>query len=106
MSGVALLSSLARALRVFVATLDPARAIELRQKVAGIGHELAPTPNDADVVLSDLSDGTLRLAPGGGEHDEAGSLPYDSAVEQIRCCPSRRGGRVDRVRTRHCGVGL
>lgn len=83
MSEMALLSSPAGRLRVFVSVLDPARLIELRQRVARVGHELAPTPSDADVVLSDSSDGSLRLAPGGGEHDEAGSLPCDSAAEQI-----------------------
>jgi DNA-binding NarL/FixJ family response regulator len=63
--------------------VDPARFIELRQKVAGIGHELAPTPSDADVVLSGSSDGSLLLTPGGGEHDEAGLLPYESNTKQI-----------------------
>jgi DNA-binding NarL/FixJ family response regulator len=83
MSEVALRSSTVGGLRVFVSALDPARFIALRQKVAVIGHELVTTPKEADVVLSDSSDGSLRLTTGGGEHDEAGSLPFDSAVERI-----------------------
>jgi DNA-binding NarL/FixJ family response regulator len=83
MTEVALLSPPARGLRVFISAVDPARVLELRQKVARIGHEIASAPSDADVVLSDLSDGSLRLGLSGDEHDEAGSLPYDSSTKQI-----------------------
>jgi two-component system, NarL family, nitrate/nitrite response regulator NarL len=77
----------ANALRVVILTDDPVRRARLSAIVTGAGHELAVSPEDADVVLADAAsidlDGPAVVTLGLGDVGQAGILPGDAWPTQI-----------------------
>ena len=77
----------ANALRVAIVTNDSVRRAGLAAIVTGAGHNLAASPEDADVVLADTAsidlDGPAVVTLGLGDVGQAGILPRDAWPAQI-----------------------
>jgi two-component system nitrate/nitrite response regulator NarL len=74
-------------LRVALLAADPERRRLLAAMLAAAGHDLADSPDAADVLLADgmaaPGEGRPVLALGGGEEAQAGLLPREASPAQI-----------------------
>src|SRR4051794_794473 len=84
MSKLAFQSPSANRLRIFIGAVEPAWFTELQVKITEVGHELAVTSDDAQVVISRSHNDWLRLTPNGEvEEDGAGLLPLNISNEKL-----------------------
>lgn len=75
------------ALRIAIASRDPARRARLVAMVGEAGHVIALSPDDADAILADGEPTQVQGIPvvmmGGADVDAAGQLPADADSDQI-----------------------
>jgi two-component system nitrate/nitrite response regulator NarL len=76
-----------RRLRVAILAGDAIRRVGLEMIVAGLGHQIGESPEDADVVLADTAVAAANEPPvvtlGAGDAGQAGVLPADASPDQI-----------------------
>jgi DNA-binding NarL/FixJ family response regulator len=73
-------------LRVAVLAADPRRALLLSRLVRDLGHEVAHSPSNASLVLTDgvaVPNGLPSIALSSDGENHRGRLPNDASAEQI-----------------------